>query len=90
MTTRFVDWLERQNIDNKKAVTDAVGAPAQHYAEWISGKRKPSPAQVEKLAALFGTTTDHLYHLLGRIPPDIEQGLRRATPDVFRAVRIYL
>ena len=88
--TRFGEWLTTQDYDSQLAVTRSVGAPQQHFHEWCIGKRKPTPAQITQLAQMFGTTSDYLYHLLGKIPPDIDAGLRKATPDVFRAVRLYL
>ena len=88
--TRFGEWLMAQDFESAIAVTRAVDAPQQHFQQWVTGQRKPTPKQIADLAAMFGTTEDHLYHLLGKIPPDIEAGLKHATPDVFRAVRLYL
>lgn len=88
--SRFGEWLTSQDYDSLKAVTDAAGAFQQHGIQWLRGERKPTHEQLEKLAQMFNTNTDYLYHLLGKIPPDIERSLRKATPDVFRAIRLYL
>lgn len=88
--TRFGEWLMAQDFESQRSLTTSVGAPQQHFQQWCEGKRKPTHLQIMGLAAIFGTTPDHLYHLLGKIPPDIDAGLRKATPDVFRAIRLYL
>ena len=88
--TRFGEWLSRQDFESLAALARSLEVPQQWPNQWINGQRKPSPAHIERLASMFGVTEDYIYHLLGKIPPDIDAGLRKATPDVFRAVRLYL
>lgn len=87
---RFGEWLMAQDFESLSALTRSLGCPQQHADQWIKGQRKPTPKQIADMASMFNVTEDFIYHLLGKIPPDIEAGLKHATPDVFRAVRLYL
>lgn len=88
--TPFGEWLDAQEVDNLHDLARSLGCPTNHPFQWMVGSRKPTPKQIRGLAERFQVDPDELYHLLGKIPPDIEQGLKHATPDVFKAVRMYL
>lgn len=86
----FADWLEAQPMESKSWLAREMGIPQQRVQQWTSGERKPTPEQAAFLADMFGVTTDDIYAMTGRIPPDIEAALKNTTPDVFRAIRMYL
>lgn len=88
--TRFGEWLEDNSPIPLSQLAKHLGCPSTHPFQWMTGRRKPTPKQIEGLADIYRVTPDDIYAMLGKIPPDIEQGLKDTTPDVFRAVRMYL
>ncbi|HEN6441229.1 TPA: helix-turn-helix transcriptional regulator [Streptococcus agalactiae] len=51
----------RKNIGlTQKEVAEKLGIAQQQYARWEQGQRKPKYETLEKLAEVFGTTTDAL------------------------------
>ena len=45
---------------NKSATAQKLGISAQRYANWEYGSREPDYEMLNKIADIFGTTTDYL------------------------------
>lgn len=87
---RFSEWINEQPCESLAQLARDLGVPQQRIHQWISEERRPTPRDAAALADLFGIPTDDIYAMSGRIPPDIETALKNTTPDVFRAIRLYL
>ena len=87
--TEFGEWLE-DHCDNLHDLARSLHCPANHPNQWMVGRRKPTPQQIAGLSAIYNVDPDTIYAMIKKIPPDIEEGLKNTTPDVYKAVRLYL
>ncbi len=55
--------LRKVNNYTQDYVAEAIGTTRQTYSHYETGRRKPSPETIYKLALLYNVTADDLLHL---------------------------
>lgn len=64
-----------------------LGISRQYVNNWHMGSHRPSPEQIDTIAALIKASTDEVYAALGIIPPDLVQSILDHAPASFDTIR---
>jgi hypothetical protein len=74
--TKFSDWLERMMFERggrkygPTALARDLGIRPATVTEWSTIGRIPDRTMIQQIAVHFGTTSRHIYGLLGETPPE--------------------